>query len=136
MDRRLLRETSFGLTAKLWQINWLYILLLCALAGVGYTALYSAAGGSPEPYADRHVMRFAAGLVLMVGVALVDIRVIQKLAWPIYAVCLALLVVVEHGNAGAQMAGPIARDIMTDALQRDPANRTEPLPQQVAEKER
>jgi rod shape determining protein RodA len=105
MDRRLLRETSFGLTAKLWQINWLYILLLCALAGVGYTALYSAAGGSPEPYADRHVMRFAAGLVLMVGVALVDIRVIQKLAWPIYAVCLALLVVVArygHVGKGAQ----------------------------------
>ncbi len=45
MDRRLLRETSFGLTARLWQINWLYVLLLCALAGVGYTALYSAAGG-------------------------------------------------------------------------------------------
>jgi rod shape determining protein RodA len=105
MDRRLLRETSFGLTAKLWQINWFYILLLCALAGVGYTALYSAAGGSPEPYADRHVMRFAAGLVLMVGLAMVDIRIIQKLAWPTYAVCLALLVVVArfgHVGKGAQ----------------------------------
>jgi rod shape determining protein RodA len=105
MDRRLLRETSFGLTAKLWQINWLYVLLLCALAGVGYTALYSAAGGSPEPYADRHVMRFAVGLGLMVGVALVDIRFIQKLAWPIYGVCLALLVVVArygHVGKGAQ----------------------------------
>ncbi|HEY3846729.1 MAG TPA: rod shape-determining protein RodA [Acetobacteraceae bacterium] len=105
MDRRLLRETSFGLTAKLWQISWLYVLLLCALAGVGYTALYSAAGGSPEPYADRHVMRFAAGLVLMVGVALMDIRVIQKLAWPTYGVCLALLVVVArygHVGKGAQ----------------------------------
>jgi rod shape determining protein RodA len=105
MDRRLLRETSFGLTAKLWQINWFYVLLLCALAGVGYTALYSAAGGSPEPYADRHVMRFAVGLVLMVGVALVDIRFIQKLAWPIYGICLALLVVVArygHVGKGAQ----------------------------------
>jgi rod shape determining protein RodA len=105
MDRRLLRETSFGLTAKLWQINWLYVLLLCALAGVGYTALYSAAGGSPEPYADRHVMRFAAGLVLMVGLALVDIRIIQKLAWPTYVVCLGLLVLVArfgHVGKGAQ----------------------------------
>ncbi len=46
----------------------------------------------------------------------------------------AVSVVVEHGNAGAQMAGPIARDIMTDVLQRDPVNRTEPPPQQVAEK--
>ncbi len=46
----------------------------------------------------------------------------------------AVSVVVEHGNAGAAMAGPIARDIMTDTLQRDPANRAEPPPQQVAVK--
>jgi penicillin-binding protein 2 len=32
-------------------------------------------------------------------------------------------VVVEHGNAGAAAAAPIARDIMTAALQRDPAGR-------------
>jgi penicillin-binding protein 2 len=34
----------------------------------------------------------------------------------------ALAVVVEHGNAGAAAAGPIARDIMTDVLTRDPAS--------------
>jgi rod shape determining protein RodA len=105
MERRLWRETSFGLTGKLWQINWLYVLLLCVLAGVGYTALYSVGGGSPEPYADRHVMRFAAGLLLMICIALVDIRFIQKLAWPAYGVALALLVVVArygHVGKGAQ----------------------------------
>jgi penicillin-binding protein 2 len=36
----------------------------------------------------------------------------------------ALSVVVEHGNAGAAAAAPIARDIMTEVLHRDPANRT------------
>src|SRR6202161_4253363 len=104
-EGRIWRDTSLGIGAKVWQVNWLYVLLLCALAGVGYTALYSAAGGSPEPYADRHVMRFAAGLVLMVGLALGDIRIIQKVAWPTYAVCLALLVVVArygHVGKGAQ----------------------------------
>ena len=35
----------------------------------------------------------------------------------------ALSVVIEHGNAGAQAAAPLARDIMTDALTLDPANR-------------
>lgn len=105
MDRRLLRETSFGLTGKLLRINWLYVLLLSALAGVGYTALYSAAGGSPEPYAARHVQRFATGLMLMVGLAIVDIRSIRKLAWPSYVVCLVLLVLVArygHVGKGAQ----------------------------------
>jgi penicillin-binding protein 2 len=45
----------------------------------------------------------------------------------------ALSVVIEHGNAGAAAAAPMARDIMTVALQRDPANRTEAPPAQVAE---
>jgi penicillin-binding protein 2 len=44
----------------------------------------------------------------------------------------AVSVVVEHGNAGAGAAAPIARDIMVDALTRDPANRTEPPGAKVA----
>ena len=44
----------------------------------------------------------------------------------------ALAVVVEHGNAGAQAAAPLARDIMTDVLNRDPAGRRET--QRVADK--
>jgi rod shape determining protein RodA len=105
MDRRLIREKSFGLTSKLWSISWLYVLLLCVLAGVGYVALYSAAGGSPEPYASRHVLRFAFGLVLMLSIALIDIRFLARLAWPIYGVSVALLVAVErmgHIGKGAQ----------------------------------
>jgi penicillin-binding protein 2 len=42
----------------------------------------------------------------------------------------AAAVVVEHGNAGADVAGPIARAIMTDTLRRDPARR-EHRPQTV-----
>jgi rod shape determining protein RodA len=104
-DGRLWLQTSFGLGAKVWQVNWLYVLLLCALAGVGYAALYSAAGGSPEPYATRHVLRFVAGLVLMIAIALVDIRFIAKLAWPSYVVGLVLLLLVMrygHMGKGAQ----------------------------------
>ena len=49
---------------------------------------------------------------------------------PVYALAL----VVEHGNAGAQAAAPVARDIMVDVLKRDPANRKPPPGQQVAER--
>jgi len=45
----------------------------------------------------------------------------------------ALAVVVEHGNAGAAMAAPIARDIMVDVLTRDPAGDRPTTPQRVAE---
>ncbi|NHN87073.1 penicillin-binding protein 2 [Acetobacter conturbans] len=39
----------------------------------------------------------------------------------------AVSVVIEHGNTGADAAAPLARDIMTDTLRRDPVNhRTAP----------
>ena len=45
----------------------------------------------------------------------------------------ALAVVVEHGNAAAAIAAPMARQIMTEVLRRDPANRSEPPSAQLAE---
>ena len=105
-ERRLIRaEPSFGIATKLFQISWLYVLMLCALAGVGYAALYSAAGGSPDPYAAKQAVRFGFGLVMMLCLALVDIRVLAKLAWPLYGLALGLLVLVlkiGHVGKGAQ----------------------------------
>lgn len=49
---------------------------------------------------------------------------------PRYAVAL----VVEHGNAGAGTAAPLARDIMIDTLTRDPINRIEPQGQKLADR--
>jgi rod shape determining protein RodA len=105
MERRLIRETSLGLTGKVWQISWVYTSLLCALAVVGYVALYSAGGGSAEPYAYRQMLRFGFGLVLMLSLSLVDIRFLARLAWPLYAFSLLLLIVVArygHTGKGAQ----------------------------------
>jgi penicillin-binding protein 2 len=45
----------------------------------------------------------------------------------------AVSVVIEHGNAGAAAAAPLARAIMTEVLQRDPANRSEAPPTRVAQ---
>ena len=105
MQRRLWREASFDLTGKILQINWLYVVLLCLLAGVGYTALYAAAGGNQEPYAARHAIRFGFGLVLMLGIALIDIRFIARMAWPAWIGCVGLLIAVMrigHVGKGAQ----------------------------------
>jgi penicillin-binding protein 2 len=45
----------------------------------------------------------------------------------------ALSVVVEHGNAGAAAAAPLAREIMLAALRRDPANRAAPPDARIAQ---
>jgi rod shape determining protein RodA len=112
-ERRLLRaEPDFGLLTKLYQINWIYVLLLCALAGCGYVALYSA-GGGPEPYAWRHIMRFAFGVVMMLSLAMVDIRFLARFSWPMYGLALVLLVLtlkMGHVGKGAERwleLGPI-----------------------------
>src|SRR3984957_3306388 len=109
IDRRLWREPSFDLMGKVLQVNWLYVILLCALAAVGYTALYSAAGGDPEPYATRHAMRFAIGVVIMLAIGLVDIRVIAKLAWPAWCVGILLLGLTSwfHRASWERMGNPL-----------------------------
>jgi penicillin-binding protein 2 len=45
----------------------------------------------------------------------------------------ALAVVIEHGNAGAAAAAPMAQKIMTEVLRRDPANRTDAPPAPIAQ---
>jgi rod shape determining protein RodA len=105
IEQRLWLKSPHDLTDKIFRINWLFVLLLCALATVGYVALYSAAGGSPEPYATRHIIRFALGLLLMVCIALVDIRVIARFSWIAYTGGVALLLLVlkiGHIGKGAQ----------------------------------
>ena len=99
--RLLLREPGFGVLEKLWGISWIHVLILCAVAAVGYVALYSAGGGAAEPYAAKHAIRFGFGLVLMLCIAMVDIRLIQRFAWVGYAIGVGLLVLVAmHGQVG------------------------------------
>lgn len=86
---------------KLWQIRWLFVLLVCATGGVGAAMLYSAANGSVEPWAFRHLIRFAAGLSLMVMIALTDIRLWLRYAYFLYFGSLILLGAVEiAGSVG------------------------------------
>ncbi|MDE2239098.1 MAG: rod shape-determining protein RodA [Rhodospirillales bacterium] len=99
--RRPFRERSFGLARKFMRVNWLFVLCVCLLAGVGYAALYSAAGGSPQPYAQSQLIRFCGALVLMLGIAMVDIRFIAKLSWPAWVLGVLLLIaVMKFGHVG------------------------------------
>ncbi|MFC4350165.1 rod shape-determining protein RodA [Fodinicurvata halophila] len=86
---------------KLLQVNWAVVLLICALAGIGAGMLYSAANANMDPWAERHLVRFGVLLVLMIGVALTDIRVWFRVAYPAYFVTLLLLIAVEFkGTVG------------------------------------
>jgi rod shape determining protein RodA len=79
---------------KFTEIDWTLCLVLALIAGAGALMLFSIAGGSWEPWADKHLLRFGIYFILMIALALVDLRVWFSLAYPIYGVGLLLLVAV------------------------------------------
>ncbi|MCW5725692.1 MAG: rod shape-determining protein RodA [Maricaulaceae bacterium] len=102
----IFRETvPRGVVAKLYEINWSIVLLLALLGLTGTAMLYSVADGAWDPWASRHVIRFAAGIALMLAVAMFPPRFWMGLAYPVYLAALVLLVGVElfgHTVGGAQ----------------------------------
>ena len=105
MDDFSLNRPEMTLHQKVWHIHWIFVLLLSATASIGFAMLYSAAGGNFDPWASRQMVRFAAGLAMMVAVAVIDVRLWLRYAYAIYFVALALLTAVEIGGSvgmGAQ----------------------------------
>ena len=74
---------------------WAMLFPLFILIGFGGLVLYSAAGGSLEPYAGSHLVRFGVFLVMAIVLALFPPDLAKLAAYPIYIVLLILLVIVE-----------------------------------------
>ena len=90
---------------KVLYLNWPLIILLTAVACVGFLMLYSVAGGALQPWAEPQMERFGLGLAAMFITAMVPIWLWRNLSALIYLVALALLVAVELFGAvgmGAQ----------------------------------
>ncbi len=92
------------LAVKFGQIDWTLTLLLCLIAAAGGMMLYSIAGGAWEPWAAKHLTRFGLCLLLMLALAVVDLRVWFAISYPLYGLGLLLLMAVEvvgHRSLGA-----------------------------------
>ena len=98
MSYHVLGGPELTIRQKLWQIHWFFILMLAVVASIGFAMLYSAAGGSVDPWAKRHALRFAIGIVLMIGVAVIDTRIWLRYAYAIYLAILLLLAAVDVGG--------------------------------------
>jgi len=91
----ILNAPEMTLGQKLAAVNWLMVLLIVAIASVGFAMLYSAANGSFSPWAYRQAIRFGFGLVVMLTIAMVDVRFWMRSAYLLYAGVLILLLGVE-----------------------------------------
>jgi rod shape determining protein RodA len=99
-----LKQVPTGLRKVLY-INWPLVVLITAVASVGFLMLYSIAGGNLDIWARPQMERFAAGMVLMFIVAMVPIWFWRNMAGVAYLVAFVLLLAVEFFGAvgmGAQ----------------------------------
>lgn len=81
--------------SKIGQIDWIFVVLLGMLASISVLILYSVGGMKWEPWAYQQLLVFACCTVLMLGLALLDLRIWLELAYPAYGVALILLILVE-----------------------------------------
>ena len=88
-------SANAGLTAKLYEVNWLLIALVGLVGLVGVTMIFAATDGVWSRGALQHLIRliFAGGLMLLL--AMTDIKVWYTLAYPIYGLALILLIGVD-----------------------------------------
>ena len=86
---------------KLLHLNWPIIILLTAVSCAGFVMLYSVAGGSVDPWMAPQVKRFGAGMVLMIGVAMIPLWFWRNVSVVAFGGSLLLLVAVElFGEVG------------------------------------
>ncbi|WP_419814066.1 rod shape-determining protein RodA [Glacieibacterium sp.] len=82
-------------TLRLRAIPWAIVLVIIALTGFGLVILYSAAGGSLQPWALKQGIRFVVLLLAMLVLAQIDTGVWLKWAYALYGAVLLALVGVE-----------------------------------------
>ncbi|WP_137111461.1 rod shape-determining protein RodA [Rhodobacter sp. SY28-1] len=90
---------------KILYLNWPLVVLVTAVASVGFLMLYSIAGGNLDLWARPQMERFGVGMVLMFIVAMIPIWFWRSMSGVAYIVAFLLLLLVEFFGAvgmGAQ----------------------------------
>jgi len=80
---------------KLTQINWSILIVPILIATIGFFVLYSAAEGNLSPWTDRQMVRFGAGLIILIAFALIDLRFWLSQSYVLYLISLGMLFIVE-----------------------------------------
>jgi rod shape determining protein RodA len=93
------------LSTKITELDWRLVGLLCLVAFVGTAMLYSIAGGEWQPWAIKHAVRFGALLVVMLLLAMLHPKWWFRAAYPLYAVLLLLVLMIEFTPLGYVAGG-------------------------------
>ena len=95
-----LKSVPTGISKVLY-IHWALILVITAVAAIGWLMLYSIAGGNIDTWAKPQMQRFGLGLVILFIVAFVPIWFWRSMSGLAYAIAMILLLIVEFfGTVG------------------------------------
>ncbi len=100
----LIDREKIPLSQKLENLNWLLISLIVILASMGFLMLYSAGGGSFRPWLIKQLGFFSVFFMVMIFIAVTDIKIWFKLSYVFYAVALTMVIIVDimgHNAMGA-----------------------------------
>ena len=97
-----LSDKTFGniILSKLSKLNWLIILCIIILGFVGVASLYSAAGGDWDPWAQKHLIRFIFGFLLMLLLALLPPNIFFNLSVVSFLLGIFTLVLLKFIGTG------------------------------------
>ena len=87
--------TSAIIPRPLARLPWRLIFLIASIAGFGLVVLYSAAGGSVQPWAMKQGIIFFFFLTVAIGMSWTSEATIKSVAFPLYGVTLIMLIGVE-----------------------------------------
>ena len=87
--------TSAIIPRPLARLPWRLIALITAIAAFGLVVLYSAAGGSAQPWALKQAIVFIAFLGIAVAMSWISESTIKAIAFPLYGATLVMLIGVE-----------------------------------------
>jgi rod shape determining protein RodA len=93
------------LSTKIAELDWRLIGLITVIAMVGTAMLYSIAGGHWQPWAIKHLIRFGALMVVMLGLAMVHPKWWFRGAYPLYGLLLVLVLMIEFTPMGYTAGG-------------------------------
>ena len=77
------------------KLPWRLLFLVMGIGGIGILTLYSAAGGSMNPWALKQAIVFLVFLSVAISMSWISESTIKAVSFPIYAVVLAMLIAVE-----------------------------------------
>ena len=86
---------------RLFYINYILLILSIIIFSIGLILLYSAGGGSMEPWGSKQLIRFIISIGVFLSVSIINIRFWLGSSYYIYAFSLFLLLLVNfYGNTG------------------------------------